>query len=246
MRVFSNTTPFIALASIDQLSLLPQLFGSVYVAQSVIDECAEGGRIHMDFESLRRLLIDDGYASTYILQPALEHKPEKVFYTLWNYDRLQWKWADEQGLKTRDLTEIKLAQIEEYQPDIFYNLSAFCDGDFIKLLGKRKGRKDIYWNRFIEATPRTYIEYDGQISLHRPFVETWRDRGLKALELQPAIPNTWKNESPVYRTIDVLFYGQYLRSGIFDNRNRLIDDLLQYKSNTGQDIRCHLTLNPCC
>ena len=29
MRVFSNTTPFIALASIDQLPLLPQLFGSV-------------------------------------------------------------------------------------------------------------------------------------------------------------------------------------------------------------------------
>jgi predicted nucleic acid-binding protein len=45
MRVFSNTTPFIALASIDQLQLLPQLFGSVHVAQSVIDECAEGGRI---------------------------------------------------------------------------------------------------------------------------------------------------------------------------------------------------------
>ena len=45
MRVFSNTTPFIALASIDQLQLLPRLFGSVYVAQSVIEECAEGGRI---------------------------------------------------------------------------------------------------------------------------------------------------------------------------------------------------------
>ena len=45
MRVFSNTTPFIALASIDQLQVLPQLFGSVYVAQSVIEECAEGGRI---------------------------------------------------------------------------------------------------------------------------------------------------------------------------------------------------------
>jgi len=45
VRVFSNTTPFIALASIDQLQVLPQLFGSVYVAQSVIEECAEGGRI---------------------------------------------------------------------------------------------------------------------------------------------------------------------------------------------------------
>lgn len=45
MKVFSNTTPFIALASIDQLQLMPQLFGRIYVAQSVIEECAEGGRI---------------------------------------------------------------------------------------------------------------------------------------------------------------------------------------------------------
>ena len=45
MIVFSNTTPFIALASIGQLELLPKLFGKVHVAESVIDECAEGGRI---------------------------------------------------------------------------------------------------------------------------------------------------------------------------------------------------------
>jgi predicted nucleic acid-binding protein len=43
--IFSNTTPFIALASIGQLDLLPSLFGRVHVAQSVIEECAEGGRI---------------------------------------------------------------------------------------------------------------------------------------------------------------------------------------------------------
>ena len=45
MIVFFNTTPFIALASIGQLELLPKLFGKVHVAESVIDECAEGGRI---------------------------------------------------------------------------------------------------------------------------------------------------------------------------------------------------------
>jgi hypothetical protein len=43
--VFSNTTPFIALASIGQLDLLPQLFDKIHVAESVIDDCTEGGRI---------------------------------------------------------------------------------------------------------------------------------------------------------------------------------------------------------
>lgn len=45
MIVFSNTTPFIALASIGQLDILPKLFGEIHVAESVIDECTEGGRI---------------------------------------------------------------------------------------------------------------------------------------------------------------------------------------------------------
>lgn len=45
MKVFSNTTPFIALASIDRLDLMPQLFGQIHVAHEVIDECAAGGTI---------------------------------------------------------------------------------------------------------------------------------------------------------------------------------------------------------
>ena len=45
MIVYSNTTPFIALASIDRLGLLPELFGKVHVAEAVIAECAAGGRI---------------------------------------------------------------------------------------------------------------------------------------------------------------------------------------------------------
>lgn len=45
MIVYSNTTPFIALASIGQLELLPKIFGKVRVAEAVINECAEGGRV---------------------------------------------------------------------------------------------------------------------------------------------------------------------------------------------------------
>ncbi len=47
MIVFSNTTPFIALASIDQLSLLPRLFERIHVVQQVVDECRAGHRIRV-------------------------------------------------------------------------------------------------------------------------------------------------------------------------------------------------------
>ncbi|APW47762.1 DNA-binding protein [Rhodoferax antarcticus] len=45
MKVFSNTTPFIALCSVDLLHVLPSIFGEIVVAPSVADECSEGGRI---------------------------------------------------------------------------------------------------------------------------------------------------------------------------------------------------------
>jgi hypothetical protein len=43
--VFSNTTPFISLSSVQLLHLLPSIFGDVSVAASVVEECSEGGRI---------------------------------------------------------------------------------------------------------------------------------------------------------------------------------------------------------
>lgn len=45
--IFSNTTPFIALSSIQQLDLLPQLFGQIHVVGEVVDECKVGGNIYV-------------------------------------------------------------------------------------------------------------------------------------------------------------------------------------------------------
>ena len=45
MIVFSNTTPFISLSSVNFLDLLPSIFGEIVVAQAVVEECREGGRI---------------------------------------------------------------------------------------------------------------------------------------------------------------------------------------------------------
>lgn len=75
MIVFSNTTPFIALSSINQLDLLPRLFNQVYVAESVIKECAEGGRI----------LVPDLRALEWIV--AVEDEPAPGLPFLFELDR---------------------------------------------------------------------------------------------------------------------------------------------------------------
>jgi len=191
------------------------------------------------FETLRSLILDDGYASTYVLLPALEDKNDEVFFTVWDYERLQWAWARENGLSTTDLDEIKFAQIEELRPDVFYNFSAFADGEFINRLGKKENRIDVCWNALIEKEPRTFFEYDGHISLHRPFVEQWRGMGLAACELQPAIPPRWGHRATPNRTIDVLFYGQYERR-LHNSTNSVVDALIDFKKRRQSDIRCHL------
>lgn len=45
MIIFSNTTPFIALSSIGQLTLLPELFGEIHAVYEVAEECKAGGHI---------------------------------------------------------------------------------------------------------------------------------------------------------------------------------------------------------
>ncbi len=45
MIIFSNTTPFIALASIQQLDLLPRLFQRIHVVEEVAAECRTGGPV---------------------------------------------------------------------------------------------------------------------------------------------------------------------------------------------------------
>ncbi len=60
MIVFCDTTPFIALSSIDKLDLLPTLFGKINVVPEVVAECSVGGPIVVpDFSNLSWVQIVD-------------------------------------------------------------------------------------------------------------------------------------------------------------------------------------------
>ncbi|MEE9361161.1 MAG: DUF3368 domain-containing protein [Cellulophaga sp.] len=92
MIIFSNTTPFIALSSINKLELLPKLFGQIHVVTEVIEECAAGGIIPVP--DLRKLpwvveispsqavtisiLLELDKGEKYTLQMAKELKADRV------------------------------------------------------------------------------------------------------------------------------------------------------------------------
>lgn len=193
----------------------------------------------LSFDELRDLLIQDGYASTYILKPALEKKKEEVFFTLWNYERLQYKWAEENHLQTKDLDEIKLAQIKSFKPDVFYNHSPRNDNNFVEKLAGFEDLKKICWDGIITEYPFIHEKYDARVTLFEPYVKYWKSKGLHASLLSPAYVSSWEKYEQEDRDIDVLFYGQY-NEEYFSSRNKIIHELLEWQSAKFYNVKVHL------
>lgn len=193
----------------------------------------------LSFNELRNLLITDGYASCYILQPAIEGRHEEVFYTIWDYEKLQQKWAVENGLRTKSLDEIKLAQIEQFKPDVFYNHSPYYDGNFIEHLQEKKDLKKFCWDAIISYRPSFHENYDLRLTLYEPYVKYWNQHGFNSVLLPPAFPDSWDQLNMYNKDIDVLFYGQY-SNYFFSKRNSMLKELVKWSKIKGLRFQLHL------
>ncbi|RTE86830.1 MULTISPECIES: glycosyltransferase [Gammaproteobacteria] len=206
-------------------------------------EFEPGNQPNLTFSALNQHLRGHGYYQSYILEPSPESK-DTAFFNLWDYRRLQYLWAQENNLpETASLLDIKLAQVEQLQPDVIFDMSPFIDQEFIQILISRYGKSNIRyicWNAYIKDHAMTFPDYHGHTSLHKPFVDYWNANGIPAIELQPGIPSFWVERSTnTERDIDILFYGQYIES-IFKNRRHVIQSLLERKAKGQEKINIHL------
>jgi hypothetical protein len=200
----------------------------------------------LTFDKIHKMLMDDGFYESYILTPP-KNSEHEVFFTLWNYPKLQKLWAAENGLpEDASLRRIRIEQIRKFQPDIVFDFSPFTDIQFIDALHNVFGTQNIKflcWNAYIKEEVMTFPKYHAHLSLHRPYIDYWRQIGLQAFELQPGIPEHWPKADSKEREIDVLFYGQYL-DNVFKNRRGFINTLLEMKFNTLFNIDVHLQISP--
>lgn len=195
---------------------------------------------NFSFTELRNLLINDGFASTYILKPGLEGNEKDFFYTLWNYKTLQYKWAEENGLKTKNLEEIKLAQIEEFKPDVYYNFSPKHDTiEHDKILNKKNLVKVCWDATILKNYPPFHEKYDLRVSLFEPYITFWKQHGYKSELIPPAFPVEWDNLIKNRKDIDILFYGQY-NSNFFSSRNEVLRELMSWSKNKGYSFKLHM------
>lgn len=196
---------------------------------------------HSTFAEIHDALLRDGYASVYRLIPPTGRCNDEVFFTVWNYERLQRTWAREQGLAESDLDEIRLAQIKKFEPDVVYDFSSFVVPEFATKLRKRFSGPILCWNGFIKETePPVGAAYDAYVSLHRPFVESWKQRGYPALELQPGIEPAWGTR-PLRafqeRSQDLILYGQI--GSHFSKRAELATAVAEAAQTNGYKFKCY-------
>lgn len=199
----------------------------------------------LSFNELQQLIISDGYAAVYRLEPPINDSNSDVFFTIWNYERLQRLWAKEHDLSTDcSMNDIRVAQVKWFKPDVIYDFSGRYRPDFIEKL-KKDDVKAIYalWNGVIEQNevPVTIPGYDVFVSLHRPYIDYWNSIGFKALELQPAIPPEWHNKTEnTERNIDILMYGQSNKE-FFKARDEIIKSIIKLKSKYNVSIKLQVS-----
>jgi len=166
-------------------------------------------------------------------------KNEKEFcFTLWNYKTLQFKWAEENGLKTTNLDEIRLAQIEEFKPDVYYNFSPYYDNKTTETILDKKELIKVCWDAIIVQNPPFHAKYNLRMTLFEPYVKFWRQHGYNAFLIPPAFPFSWENLNQNKKDIDILFYGQY-NDYFFSERNQILKEIIRWSNKKGYNFVLH-------
>ncbi|BDS14664.1 glycosyltransferase family protein [Aureispira anguillae] len=193
----------------------------------------------LSYNEMRELYLNDRFYSTHILKPVLDFDWQQVNYTVWDYERLQRKWAEEKGFTYKNIKEVLFAQIEEFRPEVIYNLQPiyFSKDEIQNISGNPK---KICWFAAPTNSKMDFSAYDIRLTnltldLKNEATDTFRN-----VYFYPAIDDCMNRlSSNQNRDIDILFYGQYVK-GYFSNRNALMNQLIDFKLESTYNIKMHL------
>jgi hypothetical protein len=161
------------------------------------------------FAARRDVFLNHRYGASHLLKPVLEGA-ENAFFTNGDDEALQWSWAKENGLKTRNLDDVLLAQIEAHRTEVFYNLDpGRYGGAFLRRLPGHVRRK-IAWRAAPGALDLQ--GYDLLVANFPSILARYQVDGIKTAEFFPAHdPELDAYAANTARDIDILFIGGYSR-----------------------------------
>lgn len=173
-----------------------------------LKEITAGARTFLE---QRDAFLADRFGALHFLKPVLDGEAS-AFFTNGNDERLQRTWARENGLRANStLDDILLAQIEQHQTEIFYNLDPISyPSTFVKRLPGCV-RKSIAWR----AAPSGTVDfgaYDLIVCNFATIREGYKSRGWRTAHFFPAHdPEMDRYATAGDRPVDVLFVGGYSR-----------------------------------
>lgn len=193
----------------------------------------------LSFEEHKRLLIKDRFFATHILKPVLNIE-NSTLYTIWDYPSLQLKWAKEKGWNETNLKKILFAQIEDFNPDVFYTNSPISfEASEIKNIGSRNMIK-CAWFASPEPVNFDLSVYHTRLTNFPLDIKDKSKVGFRSDYFNPSYdPEMDEFAESKDRPIDIFFYGQYVRN-YFDIRNELIHQLIDLKKQENWNIRIAL------
>lgn len=136
------------------------------------------------FAEGRAQFLETRYGASHILAPVLCASLE-AFHTNGDDRHLQLLWAREHGLRSDDLEQILLTQIEHHQTEVFYNLDPLRYGS--SLVNKLPGcvKRSICWR----AAPSGAADLSGYslvICNFPSILDDWKQKGCKTAYFAPA------------------------------------------------------------
>jgi len=192
---------------------------------------------HVDtFAARRRAFLNDRYCAVHLLKPVLDGE-EWAFFTDGDDEVLQRMWAREHGMaRTRDISTILLAQIEEHRTEVFYNHDPLrFPSDFVRRLPSTV-KRTIAW-RAAPSRSADLSHYDLVVCNFPSLIRQWRDRGWRADYFFPSHdPEMDAYATRTERCVDVSFVGSYSRH--HQIRAKVLTAFAQL--STRYDVRFHL------
>jgi len=163
------------------------------------------------YQEMKDQLIADRFGGVHYLLPVIE-KNSECFFTAGDNERLQKKWAVENGLsETSNLNSILYAQIEEHKSEIFYNMDPVRFDD--RFLQKLPGciRRTIAW-RAAPSGDAKFLKHDLIVNNYPALAKHYEEQGARTDYFTPSHdPEMDRYAANNDRPIDILFIGGYTR-----------------------------------
>lgn len=188
------------------------------------------------FDRRKHALLHDRYDATHILKPVYDKDPD-CFFTACDDPVLQMAWGRENGLRTSNLADILLAQIEEFRPDVLYQLDPILfPSSFVRRLPVCV-KKTIAW-RAAPIGAADLSAYDVVLSNFETLNVRWREKGLRTAWFSPSgDPEMRSYAENNNRSKDVFFTGSYTRTTGHDSRLAALDAIANLSDFYRIDLR---------